>query len=105
MSKSIFKSAIGKYVIIRSRNEGVNAGKLIAADETGCVIKNARRLWYSKPADPKQAWYEGVANSGLHSESKVSPKVNRKYIVEDYSITECSVDAAKSIKSAPSHES
>ena len=105
MCKSIFKTAIGKYVIVRSRNEGVNAGKLLAADETGCVLKNARRLWYSKPADSKQAWYEGVANSGLHADSKISPAVARKYIVEDYSITECSQAATKSIKEAPSHES
>jgi len=105
MSKSIYKAAIGKYVIVRSRNEGVNAGKLVAADKTGCVLKNARRLWYLKPADSKQAWYEGVANSGLHSDSKVSPTVKRKYIVEDYSITECSDLAKSSITDAPSYAS
>ncbi len=105
MTKSIYKAAIGKYVIVRSRNEGVNAGKLVAADETGCVLKNARRLWYSKPADSKQAWYEGVANSGLHVDSKVSPAVKRKYIIEDYSITECTDTAKSSIVEAASHAS
>jgi hypothetical protein len=103
--KNIFKSSIGEYVLIRSRNEGVNAGKLMAADETGCVLKNARRLWYMKPKDSKQAWYEGVANTGLSSDSKVSAPVSKKVIVEDYSITLCSDEAKKSIKAAPNYES
>ena len=104
MKKNILKKAIGQYVIVRSRNEGINAGKLIAADETGCVIKNARRLWYMKAKDPKQAWYEGVANTGVNSESKLSPPVSKKFIIEDYSITICSDIAKKIIKGAPNHE-
>src|SRR5690606_28779292 len=66
----IAQRLIGKHVIVRSRNEGINFGKLEAADETGCVITDARRIWYHKPADSKMAWYEGVALSGLHRSSK-----------------------------------
>ena len=47
----LYDCAIGKYVIIRSRNEGLNAGYLEAADDTGCVLSKARRVWYHKPAD------------------------------------------------------
>ena len=104
MSK-ITKSAIGKYVLIRSVNEGVNAGKLIAADQNGCVLKNARRLWYMKPLSSSQSWYEGVANTGVSPDSKLSAPVSRKIIVEDYSITFCTDAAKKSIRRAPNHES
>jgi len=102
---SILSSAIGKYVIVRSRNEGINAGILKAADDTGCVLSEARRIWYHRPKNKKTAWYEGVADSGLHSDSKISCPVEEKYIIEDYSITVCTEDAASSIKKAKSHES
>ncbi|MCO5189376.1 MAG: hypothetical protein M9918_14420 [Anaerolineae bacterium] len=94
---------IGKYVIVRSRNEGINAGEIVAADETGVVLKNARRLWYHRPND-KTAWYEGVANSGLRQDSKVSAPVREKAIIEDYSITLCTAVAEKSIREFASYE-
>lgn len=101
----IANDAIGKYVIIRSRNEGINAGFLLAADETGCVLGEARRIWYHKPKDSSVAWYEGVAETGLHKDSKISCKVERKYLLEDYSITLCSDAGAKSIQEKASYES
>ena len=94
----MFKSLVGKWVIVRSRNEGINFGKLKEATEHGCVIENAQRIYYHKPADNKQAWYEGVANSGLHSDSKISGAVKSKIIIEDYSLTKCTKTAVKSIK-------
>ena len=102
---SIFNGAIGKYVIVRSRNEGINAGYLKVADETGCVLSNARRIWYHKPKDDKTAWYEGVSQSGLHEDSKISCAVGEKYIIEDYSITVCTDEAAISIQQKVSHAS
>lgn len=96
--ESIASDCINKYVIVRSRNEGINFGLLVRADETGCVIDYAQRLYYHKPKDSKTAWYEGVAETGLHSDSKISGQVSRKYIVEDYSLTICSEAAVKSIK-------
>ena len=101
----ITSSAIGKYVIVRSRNEGINAGFVKLADETGIVLGQARRIWYHKPADSKTAWYEGVAKSGLDPSSKISCAVDEKYIIEDYSITICSEEAEKSITEYKSHES
>lgn len=100
---SISDHMIGRWVLIRSCNEGLNFGKLVAADETGCVIADARRVWGHKPADNKTAWYEGVATTGLHADSKVSCPVPTKVIVEDYSITECTQIAIDSFARHPSH--
>ena len=91
---------IGKYAIIRSRNEGINAGEIAAIDSSGVILKNARRIWYHKPADKKLSWYEGVAESGLSSDSKVSGVVSEKAVIEDYSITLCTDVARQSIESA-----
>lgn len=95
-SGDIFKDAIGKYVIVRSRNEGINAGTLVKANMHGCVLKDARRIWYHKPNE--YAWYEGVAVSGLADGSKISTAVGEKYIIEDYSITLCESKASDNIK-------
>ena len=94
---------VGKYAIIRSRNEGINAGVIVAADHTGVILENARRIWYHRPADKSESWYEGVANTGLSSDSKVSGAVAQKAIIEDYSVTICTDVARKSIESAKAH--
>ena len=102
-ASSIHTRNIGKYVIVRSRNEGINAGVVVEADETGVVLKDARRIWYHRPANEKTSWYEGVALSGLREGSKLSPPVSEKAIVEDYSITLCTSVAEKSIREFESH--
>lgn len=89
---------IGKYVIVRSRNEGINAGFVKMADETGVILIDARRIYFHAPKDKSLSWYEGVAVSGLSSNSKISGIVPEKAIIEDYSITVCSDDGAKSIQ-------
>jgi hypothetical protein len=94
---TMLKNYIGKYVLCRSRSEGINAGTVKDIDSTGVVISDARRLWYHKPST-NDAWYEGVAKHGLSSDSKISIE-NEKVIVEDYSLTVCSEDAKKSIES------
>lgn len=102
-SDGVAASMIGKYAIIRSSNEGINAGYVFAADETGVVLKNARRIWYHRPADKSESWYEGVANHGLSSDSKISGVVSEKAIIEKYSITVCTNVAQQSIESAVPH--
>ena len=87
----------GRFVIVRSRNEGINAGTLKAADNTGCILVNCRRLWSHRPKDQSLSWYEGVAMSGIQDGCKVSGTVTAKIIVEDYSITLCTDEAKKSI--------
>jgi hypothetical protein len=94
---------IGGYVLVRSRNEGINAGFLKEADDTGCILEQARRVWYHKPKDVNTSWYEGVANSGLSDDSKISAAVSVKVIVEDYSLTLCTDEAMKSISGKASY--
>ena len=95
---------LGKYVIVRTRNEGINCGIVEAADETGIILVDVRRIWYHQPYDKKMSWYEGVAISGLSDSSKISEIVQRKVIMEDYSITECTDAAIKSLKEYPGYE-
>ena len=99
----VAQSMVGKYVIVRSRNEGINAGYVQMADHTGVVLKRARRLWHHKPAIKTESWYEGVANHGLSKDSRVSAAVERKVIVEDYSMTICTDEARQSIEAAVAH--
>ena len=95
--ETIASRMIGKKVLVRSRNEGINAGIVVLADETGVELKDVRRLWYHKPKDKGSAWYEGVARTGLSEDSDVSITVERKVIIEDYSMTECTDYAYQSI--------
>lgn len=104
-SGNLMKRYVGKYCLSRSRNEGVNAGYVVAADETGVIMRDVRRLWYHKPANSDQAWYEGVANSGAHKDCRMSPIVDEKCIVEAYSLTTCSDTARKTIEKHPSEKS
>lgn len=95
--ETIASRMIGKKVLVRSYNEGLNAGVVVLADDTGVELKDCRRIWYHKPKDKNLSWYEGVAESGLDPNSKVSGTVKRKIIVERYSMTECTDDAFQSI--------
>lgn len=103
-STNIYRRYIGEYVLVRSRNEGVNAGYVVAVDETGVILKDARRLWYHKPASKSASWYEGVACYGLSDDSKISNAVTEKAIVEDYSITATTATAEESIRGAKTNE-
>lgn len=94
---SLAKSMVGQFVIVRTRNEGINAGTVEAADETGVILADCRRIYYHRPKDKTLSWYEGVAVSGLSDDSKVSGTAARKVIIEDYSLTECSEVAKASI--------
>ncbi len=93
---SMLGTYIGKYVICRSRNEGINAGFVKALDDTGVILDEARRLHYHKPVNKNMSWYEGVAESGIDGDCRVSNPVT-KVIIEDYSLTLCSEVAKKSI--------
>lgn len=97
VTKTLGSGVVGKFVICRSRNEGINAGIVSALDHTGVILKDARRIWYHKPKDVNKSWYEGVAESGLSDDSKVSCTVSEKVIIEDYSLTICSEAAKVSI--------
>lgn len=100
---NLYSRYIGKYVICRSRNEGVNAGKVIAADETGVILEEARRLYYHKPINKNVSWYEGIAKFGISEDSRVGCAVE-KIIAEDYSLTICTGDAEKSLREVKDYE-
>ena len=61
---------IGKKVLVRSINEGINSGIVIYADNTGVILRHARRLHHHAPADKSLAWYGGVAISGISGDSR-----------------------------------
>lgn len=103
VKSNLFDRYKGKYVICRTRNEGINAGFVEEADETGVILLQARRLYYHKPSNKKLSWYEGVALEGLSDESKTGAIVE-KVIIEDYSLTICTDKAKKSILEAPTNE-
>ena len=95
--ESVATRMIGHFVIVRSRNEGINAGTVVFADQSGVELMNCRRIYYHRPKDTSLSWYEGVATSGLDSRSKTSGTVPSKIIIEDYSMTECTPEAETSI--------
>lgn len=95
--ETIASLMIGKFVIVRSRNEGINAGTVVLADESGVMLKDCRRIHYMAPKDKSMSWYEGVSLSGLSDDSRVSPTATTKVIIEDYSMTECNFGAQASI--------
>lgn len=95
--ESVATTMIGKKVIVRSRNEGVNAGICVLADDSGVVLLNCRRLHYHKPLNKNLSWYEGVAESGISNDSRVSGTLSQKVIIEDYSMSLCTDEAFKTI--------
>lgn len=102
-SSGLANDFVGKYVICRTRNEGINFGKVDRLDNTGVILSECRRIYYHKPKDKSVSWYEGVALSGLSNDSKISNETT-KVIIEDYSLTICSEVAIESIKSKVSNE-
>ena len=103
-NSSMLQAYVGKYVIVRSSNEGINAGFVEELDETGIILSRARRIWYHKPKDRKTSWYEGVSVSGLSDDSKISCEVDKKVIVEKYSCTLCTKEAEMSIVNKETYE-
>ena len=98
-SESIHAPFIGKYVIVRTHDAGVHAGILAASNGRECVLHEARRLWQWKPA--AGMWLDGVANSGLHTESRISEPVAERLLTEDCEITVCTPQAEQSIRNIP----
>jgi hypothetical protein len=100
-TKPLDNGMIGKCVIVRCRDAGVHAGVLEAYNGRECVLNEARRLWYWKPANGA-AFLSGVATEGLDGTSKVGTPI-RVHLTENCEIIECSTVAAQSIREAPSY--
>lgn len=103
-SDTLYEGLIGKYVIVRSHNEGLNAGYLEKAEAAGCVITEAKRLFRPISKDRGLSWYEGVSVSGLGDKSVVSGAVEKKVISESYSLTVCTQTAVDSIRGFKANE-
>ena len=90
---------VGKWVICRSRNEGVNFGRVLHISHQMVVLADARRMHYFKSSSGAGEWYEQVSLDGkLASNSRLSAPASEKFICEDYSLTLCSDEAVKNIK-------
>lgn len=93
---------IGQFVIVRCRDAGVHAGVLVSHEGRECVLTQARRLWYWKPAN-RAAFLSGVATEGLHEDSKIGNAVSRIHLTENCEIIACTSKATASIRKASSH--
>ncbi|MBU6232500.1 hypothetical protein KGP36_07760 [Patescibacteria group bacterium] len=94
---------IGRYVLVRCRDAGVHAGVLVSHNGRECVLTEARRLWYWKPANG-QCFLSGVAIGGLDSTSKVGTPLPRLHLTEDCEIALCTPEAEKYIRAAKIYE-
>ena len=101
-AKSQDSSMVGKYVVVRCRDAGVHAGWLESYEGRECVLKEARRLWYWKPANGA-AFLSGVAVDGLDTSSKVGKPVPRIVLTENCEITQCTDAARASIVAQRNH--
>ena len=95
----MMEELIGKYVIVRCRDAGVHCGVLKSAMGRECVLTEARRLWYWKPAN-NAAFLNGVANEGVASTSKVGEPVEMIALTENCEIIVCTPHAEKSLRAA-----
>lgn len=91
----------GKYVIVRCRDAGVHAGVLEAHEGRECVLTDARRLWYWRPAN-QAMFLTGVATEGLAPGCRLSAPV-RIHLTENCEIMECTAQAAASIREYPTY--
>ena len=89
---------LNTYVIVRCRDAGVHAGVLLAYEGRECLLADARRLWYWKPANGG-AFLSGVAIYGLDGASKVGEPV-KIHLTENCEIIACSAEAERSIRGA-----
>lgn len=92
---------LGKYVIVRCRDAGVHAGVLEAASGREALLTESRRLWYWK--SKKGSFLSGVAVDGLDAASKLGAPI-RVHLTETCEIIECSSEAERTIREAPTHE-
>ncbi len=102
VSQSLNNGMVGKYVIVRCHDAGVHAGVLESHNGRECVLTESRRLWYWKPAN-NSSFLSGVAECGLHSDSKVGRPQRRIHITENCEISECSPEAESSIRAQENH--
>lgn len=96
---------IGKWVIARTRVAGIIFGKVISLGIGFVELKSARRVHRPISQDRSLSWYEGVAQSGLcEANGRISGKMKRKLLVEDYELNLCSIESIQSLKKFKTNE-
>lgn len=94
---------VGKFVVVRTTQAGVHAGKLVSHDGQAAELTESRRLWYWKVAN-RGAFLSGVATEGVeHRESKIGAPIDVR-LTEVCEIIPCTEAAAASIAGAPTYE-
>jgi hypothetical protein len=90
---------IGKKVIIRGSDSGVEFGELIEHVGQEVTLKNARRLWYWEGA----ASLSQLAVDGTQApdKCKFTITVPNITVLDTIEIIPCSIKAIKSIESVP----
>ena len=99
---TITNGMVGRYVIVRCRDAGVHAGKLLQHEGREALLQDARRLWYWQPV--RGAFLSAVAAYGLTAKSKVGVPV-KIHLTETCEIILATEEAEESIRALPnSHE-
>ena len=90
------KENIGKKVIVRGNNSGVEFGTLVAQEGQEVTLENARRIWYWEgAASLSQLAMEGTAKP---QECKFTVYVDSITILDAIEIIPCTEKAIKSIE-------
>ena len=93
----MFENLVGKKVIVRGNNSGVQFGTVREIEGNIILLENSRRLWY----------WEGAASLSQLAEHGVKFPQNCKfsvtntkghYILDAIEIIECTEEAMKSIE-------
>ena len=94
---SLNNDIIGRKCIIRTYSAGVWFGTVLEKTKDECVIGNARRLWKWVTVDKGISLSE-VSLTGLASDSKVQPPVNKVWL-QQIELIPCTEIATTSIES------
>lgn len=95
------KQFVGKYCIVRSKEEGINSGYIVSFNQLTVIMRDVRKNLYYRKIDKPLSWYERCAVLGVAQNSRLSAPVSKKLIFKDYSLTSCNEISTKSFISYP----
>lgn len=92
-----------RYVIVRSRDAGVHAGRLVSRHGRACELTESRRLWRWRVKGNQGITLSDVATVGLDTrDTKVGAPVDI-VLTENCEIIGCTDEAAENIAQFPTH--
>lgn len=90
---------IGKKVLVRGTNSGVEFGELVAQNGQEVTLRNARRIWYwDGAASLSQLAKDGTAKP---DNCKFTVYVDSITVLDAIEIIPCTKEAVKSIEGVP----